>query len=57
MKSAGECSSSVAQVPAPLSPTNENTASDFHTITSILRKMEAVDRRVQHTDATLEQGS
>ena len=58
-KSAGESFSSAAQVPVPPSPTNEITASDqiLSQLHQIGEKMEAMDRRVQRTEAALEQCS
>ena len=58
-KSAGESFSSATQVPAPPSSTNEITASDqiLSQLRQIGEKMEAMDRRVQRTEAALEQGS
>ena len=58
-KSAGESFSSAAQVPARPSPMNKITASDqiLSQLHQIGEKMEAMDRRVQRTEAALEQGS
>ena len=59
IKSAGESFSSTAQVSAPPSPSNKIAASDqiLIQLCQIRGKLEAMDRRVQHTEAALEQGS
>ena len=59
MKTAGESFSSADPLPAPPSPGDDITASDqiLLQLRKIGEKMEAMDRRVQHTEAALEQGS
>ena len=59
MKTAGESFSSADPMPAPPSPGNEITASDqiLLQLRKIGEKMEVMDRRVQRTEAALEQGS
>ena len=59
MKTAGESFSSADPLPAPPSPGDDITASDqiLLQLRKIGEKMEAMDRRVQRTEAALEQGS
>ena len=59
MKTAGESFSSADPLPAPTSPGEDITASDqiLLQLRKIGEKMEAMDRRVQRTEAALEQGS